>query len=156
MEVVWSNQPKAVYFLKDHLGSVRATVDKTVAVVGYDDYDPWGYALSQRTQPTPWSVTEGVAEKKFTGKEWEDDYSLNWVWVDRRPYMPEIGPWAVMEPLEQMSPGLSPYAYSFNNPILFLDPNGAFPYTFHIRAFAPPTSFRRFGYHVGGAPKSGH
>lgn len=45
--VTWSNTPKTVYFLKDHLGSTRATVDQTGAVVGYEDYDPWGYALGR-------------------------------------------------------------------------------------------------------------
>ena len=42
LEVTWSQTAKTVYFLKDHLGSIRATVDETGAVVGYDDYDPWG------------------------------------------------------------------------------------------------------------------
>jgi hypothetical protein len=77
LEVVWSNTPKTVYFLKDHLGSVRATVDQTGAVVGYDDYDPWGYMLSGRTMATQWSATQGVAKNKFTGKEWDDDYGVN-------------------------------------------------------------------------------
>lgn len=47
-----------------------------------------------------------------------------------------------MEPLAEKSPSLSPYTYSFNNPILFFDPNGEFPFTVHIRSFAP---FNWFG-----------
>ncbi|MCK6563055.1 hypothetical protein L6R21_28030, partial [bacterium] len=45
--IIWSNQPKTVYFLKDHLGSVRATVlgSAGAPVVAFDDYDPWGYIL---------------------------------------------------------------------------------------------------------------
>jgi hypothetical protein len=34
-----------------------------------------------------------------------------------------------------------------DNPIMFFDPDGAFPYTFHIRAFAPPGAFKRTGFH---------
>jgi len=41
LEVTWSNTLHAVYFLKDHLGSIRATVyDSAAAVLGYDEYDP--------------------------------------------------------------------------------------------------------------------
>ena len=44
LEIIYSQQAKTVYFLKDHLGSIRATVQDTVGapVRGYDDYDPWG------------------------------------------------------------------------------------------------------------------
>jgi hypothetical protein len=42
LQVTYSTTAKTVYFLKDHLGSIRATVqDSTgVPVRGYDDYDP--------------------------------------------------------------------------------------------------------------------
>jgi len=152
LEVTWSQLPRTVYFLKDHLGSIRATVQdtSTAPVVGYDDYDPWGYILAGRSLiASGWGTQAGIMKNKFTSKEWDDDYGLNWIWVDRRPYMPDIGRWGVTEPLAGKFPGLSPYVYSFNNPILFFDPNGAFPYTFHIRAFAPPGAFTGVfrGYH---------
>jgi len=152
LEVIWSQLPRTVYFLKDHLGSIRASVQDTLTapVVGYDDYDPWGYILAGRSLiASGWGSQAGIIKNKFTGKEWDDDYGLNWIWVDRRPYMPDIGRWGVTEPLAAKFPGLSPYVYSFNNPILFFDPNGAFPYTFHVRAFAPPGAFPKLysGYH---------
>jgi len=53
LEVTYSTQAKTVYFLKDHLGSVRAMVldsAGTATVVAYDDYDPWGYPLALRTK----------------------------------------------------------------------------------------------------------
>ena len=124
LEVVWSNQHKTVYFLKDHLGSVRATVDQTGAVVGYDDYDPWGYILEGRTQPTEWSVTQGVAENKFTGKERDEEHSLNWDFFGARYYDAEIGRWMSVDPLANIAPELSPYQYSRNNPVLLFDPDG--------------------------------
>jgi hypothetical protein len=40
--------------------------------------------------------------------------------------------------------------FSLNNPILFFDPNGQFPYTFHVRAFAPTGAFRGIGFHDDG------
>ena len=33
------------YFLKDHLGSVRTTVDRNGNIVGRDDYYPFGLAM---------------------------------------------------------------------------------------------------------------
>ena len=57
---------------------MRATVDQSGTVVGYDDYDPWGYALAGRTQATQWSASQAVAENKFTGKERDDDFGIRW------------------------------------------------------------------------------
>ncbi|MGH7601372.1 MAG: hypothetical protein ACREOI_33855, partial [bacterium] len=55
LEITYSQLPRTVYFLKDHLGSIRATVQdtSTAPVCGYDDYDPWGYILAGRSVNTP-------------------------------------------------------------------------------------------------------
>jgi hypothetical protein len=52
LEITYSTQAQTVYFFKDHLGSIRATVLDSVGapVIGYDDYDPWGYPLALRTK----------------------------------------------------------------------------------------------------------
>lgn len=49
--------------------------------------------------------------------------------------------------LPEEAPQYSSYTFGFSNPILFFDPNGAFPYTFHVRAFAPPGAFTGTGFH---------
>jgi hypothetical protein len=93
-EVVYSTDAatKTVYFLKDHLGSIRATVlDSAGApVIGYDDYDPWGYPLAQRTKPIPNAYLQGASKNKFVGQILDDELGLNWIHIDRRPYIPEI------------------------------------------------------------------
>ncbi len=48
-----------------------------------------------------------------------------------------------VDPLAHKLPSWSPYSMDKDNPILYVDVDGAFPYTFHIRAFAPPGSFSR-------------
>ncbi len=88
LQVTYSTSSKTVYFLKDYLGSVRAMVDNTGAVVGYDDYDPWGYILANRSLATPWSSVQGTAKNKFTGKEWDDDFGVNWYDFPARDYDP--------------------------------------------------------------------
>ncbi|MEN2436845.1 hypothetical protein AAH994_15635, partial [Weeksellaceae bacterium A-14] len=39
-------------------------------------------------------------------------------------YMPDIGRWGVVDPLAEKMPNFSPYAFSNNNPIIFVDPDG--------------------------------
>ncbi len=124
MQVTYSTSSKTVYFLKDHLGSVRATVDNTGAVVGYDDYDPWGYILAGRSLATPWSSVQGTAKNKFTGKEWDDEFGVNWFHFDARPYDPQIGRFLGVDRFADKYPSWTPYHYALNNPILFTDLTG--------------------------------
>ncbi|MGH7495435.1 MAG: DNRLRE domain-containing protein [bacterium] len=86
--VTWSNTPKTVYFLKDHLGSIRVTVldSATAPVIGYDDYDPWGYPLAGRTKAIPNAYLQGASKNKFTGQEWDDEYGMNWLYFPERSY----------------------------------------------------------------------
>jgi RHS repeat-associated protein len=125
LEVIWSNTPKTVYFLKDHLGSIRATVldSATAPVIGYDDYDPWGYPLALRTKAIPNAYLQGASKNKFTGNEFDDDFGLNWGYHIDRFYDSHVGKWWVVDPVDQHS--LSPYVYGANNPVIFIDPFGA-------------------------------
>ncbi|MFQ5638398.1 MAG: DNRLRE domain-containing protein [bacterium] len=79
LEVIYTQPTRTVYFLKDHLGSIRATVDEIGQVVGYDDYDPWGFILAGRSMATGASTEQGATKNKFTGKEWDDEFGLNWL-----------------------------------------------------------------------------
>jgi RHS repeat-associated protein len=140
LQVTYSTSSKTVYFLKDHLGSVRATVDNTGAVVGYDDYDPWGYILANRSLATPWSSVQGTAKNKFTGKEWDDEFGVNWYDFPARDYDPQIGRWLSRDPLAEKYPGWSPYNYTLDNPVKFDDPTGGGP-RLRVQGFQPPPSF---------------
>lgn len=41
--------PTRFYYVKDHLGSVRLTLDEDGEIVSWDDYDPWGLTLAGRS-----------------------------------------------------------------------------------------------------------
>ncbi len=124
LEVVYTRPTKTVYFLKDHLGSIRATVDELGQVVGYDDYDAWGYILPGRSLATGTSTVAGAAKNKFTGKEWDDELGLRWYYFGARYYDPEVGRWWSVDRLKEKYPALSPYNYAAGDPIRLFDPDG--------------------------------
>jgi RHS repeat-associated protein len=103
---------------KDHLGSIRVIVDEAGEIVSYDDYDPWGMVLAGR------SGNDGFANDKykFTGKE--RDVETGYDYFGARYYDSRIGRWLQVDPLADKYPGWSPYNYTLNNPLKFIDPDG--------------------------------
>ncbi len=70
------------------------------------------------------SRVTGSPETKFTynGKELEDDFNLNWYHYGARYYDPQLGRWLQVDPVDEFH---SPYVYVGNNPVMFVDPDGA-------------------------------
>ncbi|MCK4820841.1 hypothetical protein KA005_34060, partial [bacterium] len=60
------------FYLKDHLGSIRAVIDEDDSFVSGQDYDMWGYLLENRT----FNIDE--EKYKFTGKERDDESSYDY------------------------------------------------------------------------------
>ena len=105
------------YYLKDHLGSIRMTVDVSGNVVGYDDYYPYGMQMTGR------SYTSSADQRyKFTGKERDANTGLDY--FGARYYDSWRGQWLQVDPHFTFYPSLSPYNYAGNNPIIIIDPNG--------------------------------
>lgn len=108
------------YFLKDHLGSVRTTVDQSGNVDGYDDYYPFGLVMPGRSS----NSANPNDNYKFTGHERDDEAGINLDYMMARNYDPVLGRFLQIDPYAAKFPNLSPYNYALNNPLRFIDPDG--------------------------------
>ena len=110
---------KRDYYLKDHLRSIRMTLDENSNIVSAQDYYPYGEILRSYT------LGSGVNDKyKFTEKE--RDTETNYDYFGARYYDSELARWTTIDPLWEKYHGWSPYNYVTDNPLNFFDPNGEY------------------------------
>lgn len=103
------------YYIKDHLGSTRLVFSGSSGqVIEKKHYYPFGATVQLQVAGTE-------NDYKYNGKEFENDYNLNWYHYGARYYDPTIGRWHTMDPADEF---FSPYLYVGNNPISFIDPDG--------------------------------
>jgi RHS repeat-associated protein len=118
--------PVDVYFDDFKVTQVKSPV------VQMDDYYPFGLAFNsyQRENSTEngFLYNQGAGDKKFN-TERIFDLGLNIDLTKFRAYDPAVVSWWQIDPLadEADFTSLSPYNYSFNNPIRFNDPYGDCP-----------------------------
>lgn len=109
-----------VFYITDHLGSVRVAVNDSARVVQYADYYPFGMEMPGRA-----NVSGTPAKENFTGHELDDETGM--LYAGARYLDPMIGRWMSVDPLADEYPAWSPYVYAFNNPLRLIDPKGLEP-----------------------------
>lgn len=84
-------------------------------------YNAFGENLYQWTQTTG----DYDSPYRFNGKELDPETGN--YYYGARYYDPKISVWLSVDPLADKFPHLTPYNFSFNNPIKFIDPDGMDP-----------------------------
>ncbi len=116
-----------VYQYKDHLGNNRLSFMRnagTVAIVKESNYYPFGLTHKGYNNITTSLGSAGAKKYQYNGKELQTDFGLDWYDYGARFYDPSLGRWFVADPLAEKYYSNSPYHFSGNNPILFLDLDG--------------------------------
>lgn len=106
------------YFLKDHLGTVKLTVDASCTTVGFDDYYPFGQQMEGRC-----FQSTADARYKYTSKERDSESGYDY--FGTRYYDARIGRWLCVDPLADKYPSFGSFNYVGGNPISQSDPDGA-------------------------------
>ena len=88
-------------------------------VVQQDDYYPFGLTFNSYSREN--SVKQDYL---FNGKELQDELGLNWEDYGARMYDPAIARWMAIDPLCEKYNSHSPFHFSGNNPVRFVDVNG--------------------------------
>ncbi len=115
---------KYIYSYTDHLGNVRLSYTKNglgTEIIEENNFYPFGLKHEGYNQ------AEGNPSYNYgyNGKELQKE--TGWSDYGARMYMSDIGRWGVIDPLAEKMRRYSPYNYAFNNPVMFIDPDGMSP-----------------------------
>ena len=145
------SSPEYLFFLRDHLGSVRVVARSDGKVVQVNHYYPYGMAyasgrMSGNAEAHPVeggvSVAGGSLEiggetggmelarpgasqpYRFLGNELYTSNSLGLYDFSARMYDPSLGRFLSVDPMAEGYRHLSPYAYCAGNPAVYVDKDG--------------------------------
>jgi RHS repeat-associated protein len=111
------DSPVYMFFIKDHLGSVRAVVPETGEVLQTNEFYPYGDMFG-----TSGTAGSNGNRYRFTGKELGDESGL--YDFSARFLQTSLGRFTTIDPLAEKYPNISPYAYCNGNPVFYVDLTG--------------------------------
>ncbi|MBX2895773.1 MAG: hypothetical protein KF763_10045 [Cyclobacteriaceae bacterium] len=98
-------------------------------VVQYNEYYPFGMQTANS-----WTRENVTGNNFLANGGTELNTTSNLYDLDFRNYDPALGRMYGVDPMASKYSSLTPYNYSFNNPVMFNDVNGADPYTINYSA----------------------
>ena len=107
------------YYHPDHLGSSSYITNLDGEVSQHIEYIPFGEVFIEERNNT-WNTPY-----LFNAKEFDEETGL--YYYGARYYEPRLSLWMSCDPMEENTPFYSTYSYCLNNPILLIDPDGAYP-----------------------------
>jgi RHS repeat-associated protein len=122
----------------DHLGSTRLVVNANGSPVpsGCHDFRPFGQELLAGTDGRDATCFPSMpaASLEFTGKERDNETNLDY--FGARYYSAAAGRFTGPDPSRESGNASNPqswnrYAYTYNNPLQYVDPNGKWPTEIH-------------------------
>jgi RHS repeat-associated protein len=133
------------YWHTDHLGNVRlafsdvnnngrieieddpGTQEDDTEIMQENHYYPFGM-----NQLGPWYETVAPENKyQYNGKELNEELGLDWYDYGARWHDAAVGRWGAIDPKAESYFSISSRSYAINNPIVYIDPNGAETITYY-------------------------
>lgn len=122
----------------DHLGNVRLTyadsnrdgvIESKSEIISEKHYYPFGLKHSGYNDAVSGNVNSVANRFGYGGKELQEGLGLEMYDFGARFQDPSLGRWFVVDALAEHSNQIdkSPYAYAWNNPIYYTDPDGNCP-----------------------------
>ena len=103
----------------------RNSSGEGVTIRDVNSYYPFGLnhylGISVSVPVSAFSPSATYKNYKYNGKELQETGMYDY---GARFYMPDIGRWGVIDPLAETSRRWTTYNYAYNNPIMFVDPDG--------------------------------
>lgn len=115
-----SNVPSSYFYHSNQIGSTAFVTDDKGAVGQYIEYLPFGETFMEQRQ-------NYSSQFLFNGKEQDEETGL--YYYGARYYDPHTYQWLGVDPMAAKFARISPYTYTFNNPIIHTDPDGREPTT---------------------------
>lgn len=121
--------------IRDHLGNGRTyfsdiDASEDISIIGFNElieenhYYPFGLEMEG-----PWITPNYGTSNPYTynNKEWVETMELNWFNYGARWHDPAVARWWSLDPLAEKFYSQTPYNYTFNNPVKYIDPMGMAP-----------------------------
>ncbi|MBK9327711.1 MAG: RHS repeat-associated core domain-containing protein [Sphingobacteriales bacterium] len=115
--------------VKTYAAGTKGAVGYLARVLTAQQYYPFGMQMPGKNVTLASYSSLNRYRFGFNGKEMDNEVSGNGNQYDYgfRIYNPRIAKFLSVDPLAHKMPSHSPYSFCFNNPVLFVDPDGRIP-----------------------------